>query len=396
MRSWSKYITLLWTNREGEKPSLHGLRAISIFGVFICHTGPFVEDFGLYSPDLLNEIMPRMSSFVDLFFILSGYLIYGGLSRTHEKTQGLSYGTFFTKRIFRIIPAYYIYLLIVFIAGLSQISHFESIENPAPVQTEYLQNLKQNVYAVIYDFLFLSNYLQGYQIHTWSIATEEQFYLVVPVILSLIVFRLRAESRLIFWLVVYTAGAAFRTLHTAFAYEGYEQDIYHFFHTRFDSIVTGILIYEFLMQKRVKLTGTVQGFLLLVSFLMLFTAHSGIFEDYRYFEHVIRYNLVNAGYGIWLIAALISEGLWNRILSWKFWIPTARLSYAMYLWHVFIAFAWFTKGITNSGQSSYALYFYYFFTALSVTYFAAVLSYIFIETPAFLIRDKLFTRKAAG
>jgi peptidoglycan/LPS O-acetylase OafA/YrhL len=147
-------------------PSLDGLRAISIALVLIGHMGGTRNAPGFLS---LLEIYANFG--VRVFFIISGFLITGLLLREHSATGQISLRDFYTRRFFRIFPAAYVYLTVIAITAWHSLRPHD----------------------IAAGFLYLTNYsfprpwLMG---HLWSLAVEEQFYFIWPLLL-LMFFRKR-------------------------------------------------------------------------------------------------------------------------------------------------------------------------------------------------------------
>lgn len=156
-------------------PELDGLRGFAIFVVILDHyigNVPHGTPHGL--PSKLGAILGQGSTGVDLFFVLSGFLIGGIL--LGSRTSPHYYKTFYLRRFHRIIPIYYGWLL--FFGLLCMIAKKWSGLLGADFRT-----------ATPYwaYFLFLQNYFDGktivqgfWLIPTWSLGVEEQFYLVAP------------------------------------------------------------------------------------------------------------------------------------------------------------------------------------------------------------------------
>lgn len=167
---------------------------------------------------------------VDLFFVLSGYLISGLLFQEIESSGTVRCGRFWVRRAFKILPSYYFLLLMLAVTGATT---WLDVSSASTVLTSVAQHC-----------LFLQNYLaHSLNGPTWSLAVEEHFYLVLPVLLLLLargVTRERFLGRVLVAGVLVLVGAlALRTFH-AFAH-GNGLDDYRRTHFRIDSLFIGVL-----------------------------------------------------------------------------------------------------------------------------------------------------------
>ena len=143
----------------GRIPSLDGLRAISILMVLLGHLSGTRHFIRVWLP-----IGDYANLGVRVFFVISGFLISSLLFKELEKTNGINLKLFYLRRTFRIFPAFYLYMTIIaIVAALG----FQQV--PA----------KDLAYAFSYSINFVPHkaWLVG---HTWSLAVEEQFYLLWP------------------------------------------------------------------------------------------------------------------------------------------------------------------------------------------------------------------------
>ncbi|MBS2022481.1 MAG: acyltransferase [Deltaproteobacteria bacterium] len=111
---------------------------------------------------------------VDLFFVLSGFLVSGLLFDEHARTGHLRPGRFLLRRAFKIYPAFYAMIALSILAIARR--------GPLPVK------------SVLAEVLFFQNYTWGLWPHTWSLAVEEHFYLFLPALL-LVLLRLNRGAR---------------------------------------------------------------------------------------------------------------------------------------------------------------------------------------------------------
>src|SRR5260221_4943518 len=144
-------------------PFLDGLRALSILGVVWHHAG---------GTRLLAGPLSRGYHGVSLFFVISGFLITTLLLRERKRTQGISLRKFYLRRALRIFPLYYAVLALYVVMVVY-------IERGSRAGVEFIQNLP-----------FFATYTSNWFVKlgadrtifyfAWSLATEEQFYLVWP------------------------------------------------------------------------------------------------------------------------------------------------------------------------------------------------------------------------
>nr|WP_042194025.1 acyltransferase [Kibdelosporangium sp. MJ126-NF4]CEL21029.1 acyltransferase family protein [Kibdelosporangium sp. MJ126-NF4]CTQ95457.1 acyltransferase family protein [Kibdelosporangium sp. MJ126-NF4] len=155
--------------RKAHLPALDGLRGVAILGVLLFHTGQ----------------LPGGFLGVDLFFALSGYLITDLLLREAETTGAVSLVAFWGRRIRRLLPA-----LAVMLAGVTVVVW--AVGSPDMVRTTLADGPWVQVNVVNWHLLAeSSSYWDRFGQarvfeHLWSIAVEEQFYLVWPVLLMIL------------------------------------------------------------------------------------------------------------------------------------------------------------------------------------------------------------------
>jgi peptidoglycan/LPS O-acetylase OafA/YrhL len=209
-------------NRE-RQPGLDLLRALAIIIVVIYHAALF----GFKLPD-------RVDRFgwigVDLFFVLSGYLIGGQLLAPLARDQRINLGRFFARRALRILPAYLVILAIYIFL---------------PSWREYPEMSPWWKFVVSVQNIGLHGGTAFS--HAWSLAVEDQFYLTLPLILILISRWPRAA--VIIPSVIVLGGIVLRTFlawqnlaESGVSFSGFQVWIYYPTWTRLDPLVFGVAL----------------------------------------------------------------------------------------------------------------------------------------------------------
>jgi peptidoglycan/LPS O-acetylase OafA/YrhL len=153
----------------GRMRGLDGLRGIAILAVLVCHL--WSESDPSKSNALTRSLMGGWFG-VDLFFALSGFLITGILLRA--RTSSDYFRHFYVRRTLRIFPLYFAFLLVVFIV-LPRVEFTKFATPDAAYYWLYLVNLMPLFHAQ-----------ESWQLgHFWSLAIEEQFYLIWPLVIYL-------------------------------------------------------------------------------------------------------------------------------------------------------------------------------------------------------------------
>jgi len=176
-------VTLRTPASQQRTPELDGLRGMAILLVILCHYIGNAQHAQLgFFLDHLFTCMTAGWSGVDLFFVLSGFLIGGILLDARESPR--YFKTFYLRRVHRILPLYYSWILL-YVLVVSVIVFL--VHRPVYVLPEGVRITTRDFYAVPNYLVFIQNMLYSptrfewiWLIVTWSLAVEEQFYLVAP------------------------------------------------------------------------------------------------------------------------------------------------------------------------------------------------------------------------
>lgn len=344
----------IYTRRASNYASIDGIRAFSILLVLVFHTF-FVYQLAHPTHDvatILNELGIGWAwswngdKGVDVFFVMSGFLISGILLRQVTKDGQMNLKNFYLRRYLRLTPAYYFTLTLYWL-----------LNGP-------------NSEWIWANYLYISNFIDyGQQAAgwTWSLAIEEQFYFIYPLLLIVILKYAKSPGYVMLWLFVISLLVRFGIvmsddlIRVSPGSRMYTDQVYfnHFFtvlydnlHSRFGALLIGCLAAYNLHFHKEKLNEfanspagivtTVVGLLLIV-FFMAFPVFSPVYDKYQSFHifyYIFNRNLFSLGIGIIIIAMLLQQHVIANTLraffSLSFWYPFATLSYSLYLIHLVV------------------------------------------------------------
>lgn len=348
------------SNSTGKRiPSLDGIRAISILMVCYGHLSgtrhyPIsIAEYGRWCGDVAHLG-------VLVFFVISGFLITSLLMSEREMTGAISLKRFYLRRIVRIFPAFYAFILVMAIATLSGGVHLTG---------------RDFAYALTYTVNFEPN--RALQIgHLWSLSVEEQFYLLWP--LTLLV--LRERRALIVAVAAIITGPLVRVviLEWIFRVDPHSLNgMMTSFPAMFDYLAAGCalaLLRPWLLTRMWYLRLTASPWLALAVPLVLLINRFG--------SHTVAILLGSPVMNV-CIALLIesstrhASSLAGRFLNWKPMVFLGVLSYSLYLWQLPFfdhrSIAWMTAFPQN----------------LTFAFLAALSSWFLIERPFVRLRRRL-------
>ena len=341
-----------------HRREIDGLRSLAILPVLFYHAG--------------FSWMPGGFFGVDVFFVISGFLITAILFNELSTTGRISIAGFYERRARRILPALFVVMLVSFVAGWLLMF------------TDQFKLFLQSVVSILY---FGSNYFflghTGYfdadidlnpMVHTWSLAIEEQFYVFFPIVLWLL-WRFVGKKFLIPALV----AIGVISLAAAIVYTGDPSNTFYLLQFRAWELIAGSLVALFLAKRDFVAVSnqwlSATGFAAIVASMFFLSAelpHPGF---------VTLVPIVGAA----LVIACAGENTWVRkILSTKLLVGIGLISYSAYLWHQPI-FSFFRIASLHSPKPTD------FIPLIALSLALAYLSWRFIENP---VRNrKRFSRR---
>jgi peptidoglycan/LPS O-acetylase OafA/YrhL len=388
-RRFHRIIIFFRMNSHNER--LHGLdhlRALAIVLVFLFHYELY---YGV--PEWLDTFCSFGWSGVDLFFVLSGYLIADKLFRELDAKGKIDIKGFYLKnRFLRIIPAYLAVVALYF--SFPSLQEYRGSHPPGLQPLWKFLTFTQNISIDMYRPTFS---------HAWSLCVEEHFYLLLPILLHFIFSRKITHRAIYFFVAVAVIGVLIRYsvwetfVAPAPIWGGKRivvaiKEIYYPTYTRLDGLLVGVAIasiFKYSPSLKETLVKYGNGFLVLSILLLIATyfLFGGTFVSLKSTSlttTLFGFPLVSLAYGFMVIAALSP----NCILSKYKFRPTAilaTLAYSIYLSHKIINHVVNTQLKYVFELESYQVF--------PVCLFAAVLGgltlHLIVEKPFLILRNKI-------
>jgi peptidoglycan/LPS O-acetylase OafA/YrhL len=368
---------------KGQNPALDVLRSLAILMVIACHTLTPTKAAGL--PENLFTRFPLVRggwTGVDLFFVLSGYLIGRQLWRELQRTQKIDVGRFMIRRGLRIWPLYY--AVLAFTVLVVEAGRF-GFGDWWP------------------DALFLSNYIGPQVVHGgWSLCVEEQFYLLAPVLLLISrnwVPSVKSYRKILvgmFLLLPFIRAFAWWRLtqqHVSPDKSLIDQALYFPFHTHSDGLVVGLLLSNLEATNSLARGRGILGkaWVVVIGFALCALCYAAS-------ARFLNYTGLGLAFGSLVCFALPrTESLPAVVRARPFYV-LSRLSYGMYLNHQWITWPVF-RALRSGGTvlESHPLVFntlFFLILALCST-IAACVTFSLIEWPFLRLRTRLLEGRVA-
>jgi peptidoglycan/LPS O-acetylase OafA/YrhL len=341
-------------------PSLDGWRAVSIMLVLGFHC-----TFAVGFPKSLDPVMQWLfdgNLGVRFFFVISGFLITHLLFHEYNQTGSISLRNFYIRRALRILPVYFVFLLAVFLL-------------------QFFTSWYQPTITWIGNLTFTTNFVpaSGQTTHLWSLAVEEQFYLLWPFLLVLI--GLRGNHRTIFYILgtPLLAAPICRVLSHMNVLPAMVRPFFQefSFFNNFDSLAIGCIAAILLTRHKFQISAVLNMkkgasiglglVLILTPYILTRLRLGGLFT-------VPLGNTCQAlGFAILLLQSILSPQLFKP-LHWPVVKKLGVLSYSIYIWQQI-----FLCNPQNFGLSRF--WFMSFPGALLAAILVAALSYYGLEKP---------------
>ena len=306
-------------------PALDGVRGLAIVLVLVSHLMLFNDKTGSRFGDSLAALRGLGWTGVDLFFVLSGFLITGILYDTLNDPH--YFRSFYMRRFLRIFPLYYGFLFFMIVLG-----HWTHVGwgGRQYVLLTYTQNT--TLWFPVTDF---HPGVWADLDHFWSLAVEEQFYLFWP----LLVFLVRGRRSLIA-LTLALSGFALALRIAMYLHGASPLTIFMLTPCRMDSLLLGgcaalvlrgnsdWIPYRWLMPTVFAVAAVIVGYTLW---------HLGHDMRAGFFGATFGYLVIAVGCVALLLASIDTGSIVHRVFRWQFLRMLGKYSYGIYVLHIFVA-----------------------------------------------------------
>jgi peptidoglycan/LPS O-acetylase OafA/YrhL len=351
-------------------PSLNGIRAICALLVikehakWAIHGAPQMFEWGFLG--------------VDMFFVISGFLIVTLLLRERERTGRISLRQFYIRRTLRIFPIYYLIIGILFLLAVTTYSHstktWDLYKWSFPVFLLYMQDLIPISLGVLF--------------HTWSLSMEEQFYLLWPTVEKFFKRALVIPTLLVLIVISQLCNFGYFSDVITWIYGGPAGPVRPIFLITFTPILFGVLAAHAMHDEKVGkfITGLLMHRwmppVLLIAAGIVCETSSNLQGATRLAVHVLFCALL-------LSMVINPRGLFSRTLQSRTMSYLGSISYGIYLYHTFILWA---VGRVAEMRHIVLTPIELFFIVAALAIALAAVSFKYFETPIMALRH----RKAAA
>jgi peptidoglycan/LPS O-acetylase OafA/YrhL len=333
------------------------LRAFAILGVLFRHSS-------------INNWFARAGwAGVDLFFVLSGFLVSGLLFYELKKSGNVNIKRFLIRRGFKIYPAFYVFLIVSILLEL------------------YVFNNRFAWKNILSEVLFMQSYFEGCFMHTWSLSIEEHFYILLSFFILLTVQQKWIyNSKLMIGFLLGFIILVF-TMRFQYVSARINEPSIHFFqtHLRMDGLLIGVLV-SYLYYFTHKFKDIINLYfipLLLTSIALMILPF--VFSAGSYFMLTTGLTAMQIGFGIFVAIIITVNDKIEAIKYYNTFLVNilsliGRYSYSIYLWHLLLY-----KILLTFWQKEPPVIIYFLVTIIGGICLSLIIEQVFLK-----IRDKYF------
>lgn len=329
------------------RPEIDGLRAISVISVVLFH---------------INEnILPGGYLGVDIFFVISGYLIFSIILKNIQNNN-FYLKDFFIRRARRILPALYILLIFNSIFAIFYLY---------PDQLIYLGKTLLSVVFFVSNIFFwkTTDYFDdpishNIFLHTWSLSVEEQFYIFIPFVV--IFLKKYLEWKSIFYLVCFFFFTSI--FFSSYISESRPNANFYLIFSRIFEISLGISIsfYQFVFKKKIYTNNFfLDNLFLIICFFVVIFSFFYLNSSFLMPSYI---SLIPCFAATYIILAIKPNMILYNILSRRELVYLGKISYSIYLWHFPLVV--FSVSLDPNFFSSKFNFFIFIFSLIIISHFS--------------------------
>lgn len=366
-----------WARSERNLPAhvvgLDGVRGVAVLLVFISHfhwilsPDPFLTKVTPWH--FINRTFEAGFMGVDIFFVLSGFLITSLLLKDRSTNQTDLFKRFYRRRALRLLPALYALLIADFF-----VSRWENFPGDIQWRTTWHAILFLNNWNIVNNFGEAQNDLG----HLWSLGIEEQFYLIWPLTIWLLA-KLKIPSKMMIPLILF-ASLVVMVHRTSLWNDGTSWIILYIrTDTRLDSLLIGAMFAY--VYRHFQVPSKILNPVATLSFLGLVYIKYVLDKSPFIFEMGWTIIALFAGF----IILSVAEGVFfiQKVFTWRPLTMIGKVSYGLYLWHMPI-FLLFGRHVTSGPKPLRIL------IGIVIASVVTSLSWFFIEKPFLNIKNRRY------
>ncbi len=361
------------SRRLGQVTGFDGIRGVGVLIVFVSHMFVLIP-----LPTFI--VIPGGTVSLDMFFVLSGFLITVLLLKEQQRAGKIGVGAFYRRRVLRLVPA-----MVAVLAAMSifaWLTHTWTSQYPSSILS--VGFYYSNYFAAASPNAYCGNLAPGFG-HLWSLSFEEQFYFLWPwITIALLTIRMRLRTVVVILLFLITVVAVRRGL----SYHGVQSwcSVFHRTDMRADAILWGALIAHLWVRRKEPTRGLTAAAWIAAVCLLAILPFGGITGPFLY-----RGGLVVIDIACAVLVLAVIDGTWKGrwLFELKPFVALGVVSYGFYLWHFPVFF-----GVRHF--DAHWPYVIRIAVATALTVALTLLSWVLIERPMIQWKDRLEAKRHAS
>ncbi|WP_223584167.1 acyltransferase family protein [Sphingobacterium sp. GVS05A] len=326
---------------------IQGLRALAVLLVFIFHLNSAYLSGGFVG--------------VDIFFVISGYLVSKiVLNNINSEQRSFRFLDFYLGRFRRLLPVYLVFLIITTVVGTFI---YLSIDiNTLRKNVFWSAIFNSNYFLATLDDYFGAKSSENPLLHTWTLSIEMQFYFLLPIYLKVV----KREFLLSFTILIVLLLLGYSYYNSTFLDN--KNTMYFSLLSRIPEFLIGV-VFALTGKILVNKYGKYGDFFVGVAFLLILFSSIFFSKTLNFPGIIVLIPCIATG-----LILCFKDSLFNqKILSNKFLVHIGEISYSVYLWH------WVIMAFLRYYNNRYSFTFWESFLIVIVTYLLSITSYKFIE-----------------